>query len=108
VPIRRGGRSRPVATVRSHLDGAAAVAGRVLAKDAYLFSNDPSHAVPWNPDWISHVVSELAKAAGVDFKVTKMRHYTASQLLAGGFDPQNTAPWVSIAMADTARPFPQT
>jgi integrase len=82
------------AFIRSHLDGITAVlaaAGLELAADAYLFSNDPVHAEPWNPDWISHTVSELASAAGVDLNVKKMRRYTASQLLAGGFDLQNTA-----------------
>lgn len=38
---------------------------RELIDHAYLFSNDPLHAVPWNPDWISHMVTDLAKAAGV-------------------------------------------
>jgi hypothetical protein len=32
--------------VRSHLDDAAAAAGHVPPKDAYLFSNDLSHSVP--------------------------------------------------------------
>jgi integrase len=40
--------------------------GLELAKDAYLFSNDPQHATPWNPDWASHQVSDLADEAGVD------------------------------------------
>ena len=62
-----------------------------LAPDAYLFSNDPMHAVPWNPDWASHKVSDLADAAGVELNIKKLRHYTASQLLAARFDLQNTA-----------------
>ena len=49
------------------------------------------HAVAWNPDWASHKVSDLADAAGVDLNIKKLRHYTASQLLAGRFDLQNTA-----------------
>jgi integrase len=82
------------AFIRSHLDGVTAVlaaAGLELAADAYLFSNHPLHAEPWNPDWVSHAVSELARAVGVELNVKKMRRYTASQLLAGGFDLQNTA-----------------
>jgi hypothetical protein len=61
-----------------------------LAKDAYLFSNDPVHARPWNPDWVSRQVSDLADEAGVDLNIKKLRHYTASQLLAARFDLQNT------------------
>jgi integrase len=53
--------------------------------------NDPAHARPWNPDWVTHRVSELATAAGVELDIKGGRHYTASQLLAGGFDLRNTA-----------------
>jgi integrase len=65
--------------------------GLQLALDAYLFSNDPMHAEPWNPDWVSHEVSDLASDAGVDLNIKTLRHYTASQLLAARFDLQNTA-----------------
>lgn len=65
--------------------------GLKLAEDAYLFSNEPTHAAPWNPDWASHQVSDLADEAGVDLNIKKLRHYTASQLLAARFDLQNTA-----------------
>jgi hypothetical protein len=56
-----------------------------------LFSNDAMHATPWNPDWASHAVGDLADAVGVDLNIKKLRHYTASQLLAARFDLQNTA-----------------
>ena len=68
-----------------------AAVGVELRDDAYLFSNDPAHARPWNPDWVSHRVAELATAAGVELDIKGGRHYTASQLLAGGFDLRNTA-----------------
>jgi hypothetical protein len=35
-----------------------------------LFSNDPMSARPWNPDWASHKVSDLAAAAGVKLNIT--------------------------------------
>ena len=68
-----------------------AAVGLEVAADAYLFSNDPMHAVPWNPDWVSHQVADLADEAEVDLNIKKLRHYTASQLLAARFDLQNTA-----------------
>ncbi len=83
-----------VAFIREQLDAvraALAAVGLDLAPDAFLFSNDPVHAVAWNPDWASHKVSDLADAAGVDLNIKKLRHYTASQLLAARFDLQNTA-----------------
>jgi hypothetical protein len=74
---------------REHLDAvglALATVGLEMAPDAYLFSNDPMHAVPWNPDWASHKVSDLADTAGVELNTKTMRHYTASQLPAARFD----------------------
>ena len=71
-----------------------AAVGVELRDDAYLFSNDPAHSRPWNPDWATHKVAEAAEAAeaaGVELDIKGGRHYTASQLLAGGFDLRNTA-----------------
>jgi len=65
--------------------------GLGLDPSAYVFSNDPAGVVPWNPDWATHKVSDLAEEAGVKLNVKALRHYTASQLLAGGIDLRNTA-----------------
>lgn len=65
--------------------------GLELPEDAYVFSNDPKGASPWNPDWATHKVGELATAAGVKLNIKGLRHYTASQLLAARFDLRNTA-----------------
>ena len=40
---------------------------------------------------MTHRISDAADAAGVDLDIKGGRHYTASQLLAGGFDLRNTA-----------------
>ncbi len=82
------------ALIASYLDeirAALAALGAGLRDDAYLFSNDPAHARPWNPDWVTHRVADAADAAGVELDIKGGRHYTASQLLAGGFDLRNTA-----------------
>jgi integrase len=82
------------AMLRDHLDtirAGLAAFGLELPKDAYVFSNDPSGANPWNPDWATHKASDLAAAAGVKLNIKGLRHYTASQLLAARFDLRNTA-----------------
>jgi integrase len=56
-----------------------------------VFSNDPTGANPWNPDWATHKASDLATAAGVKLNIKGLRYYTASQLLAARFDLRNTA-----------------
>ena len=74
-------------TIRTELGGLRIE----LPKDAYVFSNDPTGARPWNPDWATHKASDLAAAAGVKLNIKGLRHYTASQLLAARFDLRNTA-----------------
>jgi integrase/DNA-binding transcriptional regulator YhcF (GntR family) len=80
-----------IATHTEEIRAELAAVGVDLRVDAYLFSNDPAHSRPWNPDWATHKVAEAADAAGVKLGIKGGRHYTASQLLAGGFDLRNTA-----------------
>ena len=82
------------AMLREHLEAVRAelaAVGLQLPEDAYVFSNDPMGANPWNPDWATHKASDLATAAGVKLNIKGLRHYTASQLLAARFDLRNTA-----------------
>jgi integrase len=76
-----------VQEAKSHL----ADVGVVLHPNAYVFSPDVAGDSPWNPDWVTHKVAEVAVGAGVELNVKALRHYTASQLLAGGTDLRNTA-----------------
>ena len=82
------------AMISEHLDAVRAelaAVGLELPDDAYVFSNDPMGARPWNPDWATHKASDLAAAASVKLNIKGLRHYTASQLLAARFDLRNTA-----------------
>ena len=65
--------------------------GVELPLDSYIFSPDPLGERPWNPDWVTHKVTEIARTAGVALNIKALRHYSASQLLAGGIDLRNTA-----------------
>jgi len=65
--------------------------GIELPLNSYVFSPDPLGDRPWNPDWVTHKVGEIARAARVALNVKALRHYSASQLLAGGIDLRNTA-----------------
>ena len=80
-----------IATYLDEIRAELASGGVGLRDDAYLFSNDPAHTRPWNPDWAPHKVAEAADAARVKLDIKGGRHHTASQLLAGGFDLRNTA-----------------
>jgi hypothetical protein len=53
--------------LREYLDtimARLAALGLELPGNAYMFSNDPLGATPWNPDWAMHKVDELAATAG--------------------------------------------
>jgi integrase len=80
-----------IATYVDETGAALAAVGAGLCDAAYLFSNDPAHSRPWNPDWVTHQIAAAADKAGVELDIKGGRHYTASQLLAGGFDLRNTA-----------------
>jgi integrase len=80
-----------IVTYLDEIRAELAAVGAGLCDDAYVFSNDLAHSRPWNPDWATHKVAEAAEAAGVKLDIRGGRHYTASQLLAGGFDLRNTA-----------------
>ncbi|SBW21144.1 integrase family protein [Candidatus Protofrankia californiensis] len=76
---------------RDRITAALAKVDVALAEDAFVFSHDPSHSKPWNPDSATHRVAEVAKAAGVKATIKSMRHYNATQLLAAGVDLRTTA-----------------
>jgi integrase len=104
------------ALIANYLDeirAALAAVGVELQDDAYLFSNDPAHVRPWNPDWATHRVADAADAAGVDLDIKGGRHYTASQLIAGGFDLRNAAARLghsgggAITLRHYTDPFPE-
>ena len=69
------------AMISEHLDtirAELAAVGLELPDDAYVFSNDPMGARPWNPDWATHKASDLAAAACVKLSIKGLRHYTAT------------------------------
>jgi integrase len=66
-----------IASYLTEIKAELATAGVELREDAYLFSNDPAHARPWNPDWVTHRVADAAAAAGVELDIKGGRHYTA-------------------------------
>jgi integrase len=64
----------------------AQACGAVLAADAYVFSFDPAGRTPMNPDAVTHRFGRLAKQLGLHARLHDLRHYAATQLIAGGVD----------------------
>jgi integrase len=64
----------------------AEACGVQLSEDAYVFSFDAAGRQPMHPDSVTHRFSRLAKQLGVRTRLHDLRHYAATQLIAGGVD----------------------
>ena len=78
-----------LAILRRHRDQVAALAlelGVTVADDAFIFSRSPAGAEPIRPDVVTGFTRRVAKAAGVDTHLHALRHFSATQAIAAGFD----------------------
>ena len=64
----------------------ATLLGEPTIDDWYLFSTDPAHAAPLNPDWVTHRYTDMAAQAGITTHLHALRHYSATELLSAGVD----------------------
>ena len=64
----------------------AEACGVRLSDEAYVFSFDPAGRQPMHPDSVTHRFSRLAKQLGLQTRLHDLRHYAATQLIAGGVD----------------------
>jgi len=71
---------------RRRCAGRARACGTPLAPDAYVFSFDPASRQPMNPDSVTHRFGRLARQLGLHVRLHDLRHYAATQLIAGGVD----------------------
>jgi integrase len=70
------------ALIANYLDEirAALTAARAgLRDDAYLFSHDPAHSRPWNPDWATQQIAAAADAAGVKLDIKGGPRYVSHE-----------------------------
>ena len=72
---------------RWSVDKLAADLGVSVAPDAYIFSRSPAGTEPIMPDVVSKFTKRVAAKAGVDTHLHALRHFSASQGIAAGFDP---------------------
>jgi integrase len=71
---------------RGQVDALAAELGATVAPDAFLFSRSPAGLEPIRPDVLTKFTIRVAKAAGVDTHLHALRHFSATQAIAAGFD----------------------
>jgi integrase len=55
--------------------------------DAFMFSRSPVGSEPIRPDFLTKFTIRMARAAKVDTHLHALRHFSASQAIAAGYDP---------------------
>jgi integrase len=83
-----------VAVLTEHLDrwrDRLALFDRELVGSLYLFSITPDGAMFARPDGITQRYERMADRLGIDTTFHKLRHYTATELIAAGVDVRTVA-----------------
>ncbi|MGH3924658.1 MAG: tyrosine-type recombinase/integrase [Pseudonocardiaceae bacterium] len=65
--------------------------GTTLDDDAFVFSYSPDHRRHCDPDGITHRYAKMTADLGIDTHLHALRHYSATELLAGGVDLRTVA-----------------
>jgi len=69
---------------RASVDELAAHLGLDVLADGFIFSRSPAGAEPVMPNVVTHLVARLTKGT---LHVHQLRHFSATQAIAGGYDP---------------------
>lgn len=80
--------------LRRHREGVDELAdelGVAVAPDAFIFSRSPAGVEPIRPDVLTKFTKRVAKTAGVSTHLHALRHFSATQAIAAGFDPVTVA-----------------
>jgi integrase len=86
--------SETVEALREHRDrcrGHAASLGLELVADAYVFSRSPNGDDPLIPDSVTQRYERMARKLKIKTTLHKLRHYSATELIAAGVDVRTVA-----------------
>jgi integrase len=72
---------------RKAVDKLAAKLRLDVRRDGFVFSRSPVGAEPIRPDVVTKFTTRVAKTAGVETHLHALRHFSATQGIAAGFDP---------------------
>ena len=71
---------------RASVDALASELDVTVAPDAFIFSRSPAGLEPIRPDVLSKFTRRVADRAGVDTHLHALRHFSATQGIAAGYD----------------------
>ncbi|MEK6442180.1 tyrosine-type recombinase/integrase [Pseudonocardia sp. T1-2H] len=83
-----------VEVLRRHIErlrARAAALGLEYRTDGYLFSGSPDGSTFLTPDSVTQRYDRMVKRLGIETTIHKLRHYSATELIAGGVDPRTVA-----------------
>jgi integrase len=83
-----------IAVLREHVrrvDGRAAQLGLDVGREAYLFTLAPDASTPLQPDTATQRYERMAERLGIRTTLHKLRHYSATELIAAGVDVRTIA-----------------
>ncbi|ANY06391.1 tyrosine-type recombinase/integrase [Pseudonocardia sp. HH130630-07] len=65
--------------------------GAALTRAAFVFSRSPDGSTHLLPDSVTQRYGKLARRLGISTTLHKLRHYSATELIAAGVDPRTVA-----------------
>lgn len=71
---------------RTRCEERAASLDVTLSPNAYVFSLAPDGSTPTKPDTVTQRYGRLTQRLGIDTTIHKLRHYSATELIAAGVD----------------------
>lgn len=83
-----------VEVLREHLARADAIAAQLnieIGLNGHLFTLSPDALVAMNPDTVTQRYDRMAKRLGIGTTLHKLRHYSATELIAAGVDVRTVA-----------------
>jgi integrase len=76
---------------RQQAEELASSLGLEILPDGFIFSRSPIGAEPMRPDVVTKATKTAAESVGVDTHLHALRHFSATQAIAAGFDPTTVA-----------------